>query len=93
MEIITKAALVHSTTDIEMFDIKVDYNNYKIVRKKLELEHKKIINMINVMKENGEIKSISKPRNKKKQKEINQLVYTKRILKQSINNISEMFYK
>ena len=93
MEIITKAVLVNSLTDIELFSIKVKYSNYKVVRKRLEYELKKIIDILKILKEQGQIKSISKPRNKKIQKQLNRLVDVKRIIKQSISNISEMFYK
>lgn len=93
MEIITKAALIHSLTDIEVFSIKVNEVTYQIVRKRLELEHLRIINILKELKNQGEIKSIARPKNKRLQKVLNSLVKTKKILKQSIRDISEVFYK
>ena len=54
---------------------------------------KKIIDILKELKEQGKIKSLSKPRNWGIQKDINRLVNTKKIIKQSISNISEMFYR
>lgn len=93
MNLITKGAIVHSLIDIEIFSIKVDEFNYQIVRKKLEFELQKIIQILRILKEDGEIKSISKPRSKKLQTCLNRIVEAKKVIKQSINNISEMFYK
>ncbi len=93
MELITKAVLVHSLTDIELFSIRVNHYDYQIIRKRLEYELEKIIDILNELKKQEQIKSTSKPRNWKIQKSLNQLVDMKRILKQSIENISEMFYK
>ena len=93
MELITKAVLVHSLIDVEIFSIKVNYHNYQIIRKRLEMELAKIINILNVMKDEGDIGSVSKPRNKKLQVHLNRLIDVKKILKQSISNISEVYYK
>ena len=93
MELITKGVLIHDLDNTEVFSIKVNEINYKLVRKRLELELNSIINIFKELQAQGKIKGLKKPRNKKIQKSINQLVDMKRTLKQSISNISEMFYK
>jgi len=93
MDIIIKIALVHSISDVEVFSIKVTNFKYQLVRKKLELEKKKIIDIFKLLKSQGEIKSIFRPKNKKIQKQLDELVKAKKILKESIKSISEVFYK
>jgi len=93
MQIITKAALIHGLDKIEVFSILVNLDNYKIVRKKLEQQHDLIIKILKELKNQGEIKGLAKPRSKKFQKELNKLVQTKKMLKNSIINVCEMFYK
>jgi len=61
MEIIIKVALIHSLKDIEKFSVRVNINNYKIIKKRLELEQQKAINVLKVLKEQGKIRSISIP--------------------------------
>ena len=93
MQIITKAVLVHSLTDIEIFSIRVNELRYPIIRKRLELEHEKIVRLLKILKEQGEIKSIFKPRNKRLQPALNRLIEAKKIIKESIKDISEVYYK
>ena len=93
MEIITKAVLVHSLENIELFSVKVNDGNYRLIRKRLEYESGKIINILKELKEQGQIKGISKPKNWRIQKQLNQLNDARKIIKQSISNISEIFYK
>ena len=83
MQLIVKAALVRSITDVEVFIITVNYKNYLIVRKKLESQVDFIINTLKELQSLGEIKSVSKPRNKKIQTHLNRLVDVKKILKHS----------
>lgn len=91
MEIITKAYIVHSIDDIEEINIRVTELNFLIVRRRLELERNKIIDMLKQMKNAGAIKSIWIPKNKKLQKELNNLTTCKRQLKNSIEKIKAVF--
>jgi len=89
----TKAAIIHSPEDIEIFTINVSNHNYKLVRKRLEIEHDKIIKILKILQNEGEIKSLSKPKNKHIQKQLDKLVEAKKLIKNSILNISEFYYK
>lgn len=93
MELIVRVVLINDLDDIELFSATITKSNYKIARKNQELQLKKIILILKEMKEQGIIKSVNKPKNKKIQGKLNQLVELKKIIKQTINNISEMFYK
>lgn len=93
MDIITNGAIVRDFEDIEKFQIKVNEKNYIMVRKKLEFEKFKIILIFKQMKDQGDIRSIWKPKNKKMQKKLDEMVKTKRMITESINKIREIFYK
>jgi len=91
MEIITKAFIVHNISDIEELNIKVTDYNCLIVRKRLELEYQKIVEILKNLKDSGAIKSIFIPKNKKIQNELNKLITQKRQLKNSIEKIKAVF--
>lgn len=93
MKLKVNVVLVKSLIDLDEFIYKVDDNSYKIVRKRLESELAKIIYMLKIMQEQGEIKSVSKPRNKKIQVYLDNLVKAKKTIKHSISMISEIYYK
>lgn len=90
MEIIIKGVLVHSINDIEIFSIKVDDKKSLIIKKKLEEQNNKAINILKRLKDRGEIKSIWIPKNKKIQNELNNLVKAKKEIKNSLKNIKEL---
>jgi len=75
----------------DIFNIKVDGDNYRLIRETLILEKDKIINKLKNYKTAGLIGSIFYPRNKHLQKELDELVYKKRILKKSIEQINKIF--
>ena len=90
-EIIVKIILFKEG-EIDRFDAKVHDLNYKVIRKRLELEREKITDVFRDFKENDIIKGISKPRNKKMQKQLNIMIEDKCILTKSIKKIKVMFY-
>lgn len=92
-EIITKAIIVRSPTEIEKFNIRVNDKKFILIRHRLELERIKIIDIFKQMKEEGKIKSIYRPKNKKIQKDIIRLIDAKRTIEESINKIKEVYYK
>jgi len=92
MEIITNAAIVRDMENIEIFPIKITEKNFIKVRKRLEFVKFQIICIFKQMKDQGEIKSIWRPKNKKIQDKLDKLVKTKRIIDNSISKIKE-FYK
>ncbi len=91
--IIMKAVLVENLENINIFSIDVNIENHKIVRLKLEEEREKIIKILKNLKEEGKIKSIFIPKNKKMQKQLNNLVHSKRTIKHSLEKIKEVFYR
>lgn len=88
-----KAVLVENLENINIFSIDVNIENHKIVRLKLEEEREKIIKILKNLKEEGKIKSIFIPKNKKMQKQLNNLVHSKRTIKHSLEKIKEVFYR
>lgn len=88
--IIAKGILFDNSTN--MFNIKVDNNNFLLVKRKLELEKKKIINKLRGYKTAGLITSILVPKNKNMQEQLNELVRTKKTIQQSILSINRFFY-
>jgi len=93
MEIIIKAFLVKSIDNIEFKNHVVNDFNYIITRKKLEEQRRKIINILKKLKEEGLITSIYHPSNKRMKEQLSKLVTTKRLLKNSIEQIKISFYK
>ena len=77
--------------DGNFFNVKVTPEDYLIVRTLLNYERKKIIERLKNYKTAGFINSIFRPKNKALQKELNELVYKKSILKNSINQINKIF--
>jgi len=69
----------------------VNEENYWLVRKKLDLQRENILNVLRKLKEEGEIKSLSKPKNKKIQSRLNNLISIKRQLDDNINSIKILF--
>ena len=91
MEIILKGYLIKSIDSTEEILIKVNEVNAKLVRKKLESEHDKIISLFKQLKESGAIKSVYIPKNRKLQKEIDKLTTIKKEIKNSISKIKTLF--
>lgn len=75
----------------ERIDIDVNSRTYWIVRRKLELERLKIIAIFTEMENEGIIKSIRKPANKKQQDYINELVEAKRNIIKTIDKLKVLF--
>jgi hypothetical protein len=93
MEIAVQAALIRDIEEIDKFMITVNDKNYVKIRKKLEFEKFKIICIFKQMKDDNEIKSVWRPKNKKIQDKLNELIKTKKIINNSIDKIREVFYK
>jgi hypothetical protein len=96
MDIITKAFRVNAYNDIEEFNILIkviDLDStdvrYKIelVKKRLIFEQQKIIDILKKMENEGIIKSIFIPKNKKIQKDLDNLVRVKKEIKKSLEKI------
>ena len=90
-DIIVKGILFGETTEI--FNIKVDNNNFLLAKRKLESEKKKIISKLREYKTAGLISSILVPKNKKIQEQLDELVRIKKITQQSILSINRFFYQ
>lgn len=102
MDIIVRAFLIQDIYNIEDFSVRVNDVNFKLVRAKLEEQHKLIIQILNGLSLQGLIKSIPnpqnkeiveiiKPKNKKLQPELDRLISTKRELSKSIQKIKSLF--
>jgi len=92
MEITTKAVLMKNAGNPETFLIKIrDQKHAQKVKKKLSMVQKQIIDFLKDLKEQGEIKSIWIPKNKKIQKQLDQMVQAKRDIKDSLEKIKEIF--
>jgi len=87
-----KAYLIKSLKDIQLKLVFVDDKNYILVRKRLELERERAIKILTDLKEQGYIKSISKPKSLTYQKELNKLMEAKRNINYSISKIKEIHY-
>ena len=88
-----KAYLFKSLGHIQHKFVDVDDTNCMLVRKRLELEKARAIVILMKMKEEGLIKSISRPKSRKYQEEINELRFAKKEVTKNIEKIKEMFYK
>lgn len=88
MTVILRAVVIDKK---EPFNVKVEVGNYLLIRDLLIKERTKIVNKFKTYKSAGLIGSISYPRNKTLQKEIDELVYKKRLIKDSIEKINKIF--
>ena len=75
----------------EVFNVKVDSDNYIIIRDLLIREKNKIINKFRTYKSAGLIGAITYPRNQVMQKELDELVSKKRLITDSIEKINKIF--
>ena len=75
----------------DVFNIKVDSDNYRLIRLALNEEKIKIIDKLKSYKTAGLIGSIFYPRNRYIQRELDELVYKKKVLKRSIEQINKIF--
>ena len=72
-------------------NVNITEENYHIVKLKLRAEYKKIVNILKRMKEDGLIKSIYCPVNKEIQNELDVFVSAKRLIKNSIRKIIDIY--
>jgi len=93
MNIEAKAGLIFSISDIQLFPVIVSDKNYIKVRKKLEMEREKALEILRNLKKEGIIKSVSLPRNRDIQESLDRIVDFKEIMKNNIDKIKEVFYK
>jgi hypothetical protein len=93
MKLTTTAGFINGKGEIEQFRILVTDKNCFKVKKKLEAEINKVMDVLRKLLKKGIIKSISLPRNKKIQKEIDKMVKFKEDLKNSIEKIKEIYFK
>lgn len=93
MEIVTDVILFKDFENIVYKQAHTNEINYVMHRQALEFQKFRIICTLKQMKDKGEIKSIFRPKNKKIQDKLDELVEAKRILTKSIDKIREVFYK
>jgi len=75
----------------EYFSIDVSEDKYYLVKKRLILENTKIVNVLKRMKKDKLIRSIFMPSNKRIQKELDELVKAKKVIKDSIKKITAFY--
>jgi len=92
-KIIVKAGVIKNLYDSSSFMIYVNETNYIKVRKTMERDIKSILGILKCLRSDGKIKSISLPRNKDMQAQLDCIVSLKSDFKTSINKIKEVFYK
>lgn len=80
-----------SKIDKGHFNIEVSKDNYRIIRKLIQLENEKIVNKLKRYKSAGLIYHINFPRNKLIQSELNELVKKKQVNKKALEQISKTF--
>jgi len=89
MEIIVKGYFFDGV--LEPFTATVTKETAIKARGRLEIERRNIINHLRKLQEQGEIKSVFRPKNKKIQQQLNDLVKAKKILKESVEKIRMIF--
>lgn len=91
MEYSVKAYYIKDLGEIRQVTAPVNSNNFLFVRGRLNLERQNAIKILKKLQKAGKIKSLSIPKNKKIQKQLNELVKTKRQIDYSIHKIRELF--
>ena len=90
-EIIIDVVLIRDAYRYKEFKATTDSQNFLLHRRKLEMERKKIVNILKKFNKEGLIKSVFIPKNKRIQKELNELVRLKRTIDKSLSKIREFF--
>ena len=93
MELKTTAGLITKLGKVELFVISVTEKNCFKIKKKLEAERNKALEILKDLKDSGKIKSLSIPRNKRLQGKIDITVMFKEDLTSSIEKIREIYFK
>ena len=93
MELKTTAGLITKLGKIELFVVSVNEKNCFKIKKKLEAERNKVLEILKDLKNSGKIKSLSIPRNKRLQGKIDITVMFKEDLTSSIEKIREIYFK
>lgn len=91
MEQLATAVIVHSIDEIEVFRIRITEEKHKIIRCRLEAERLKIIDILKKLYDDEQIKSVKKPKNKKIQIKLNNLVKAKQTIDKTIKFIKQMY--
>ena len=91
LKLICKGVLYHGKFEAEVFSITVTRHNYELVEAKLLNERKRIVSFLSKLKDDGEIKSISRPRNKQLQEGLQNLIQAKKEIKKSLEKIKPIF--
>ena len=92
-EIMIDIVLIKDPYRFKEFSVVTTDKNYQLHRMKLEQEKEKIIKFLKKFKEEGIIRSIYIPKNKRIQKELDNLVRLKRKIDNSIQKIRGFFYR
>ena len=93
MELKITAGLITKAGKIQLFDILVTEKNCFKVKKKLELEREKTLEILRQFKQQGKIKSVSLPRNSELQNLLDEIVEFKQHLDGGIEKIKEIYFK
>ncbi len=87
-----KAHIIRNLENIQSKFVFVNDQNYILIRKRLELERRKAINILTEMKERGVIATISKPRGPG-QEDLDKIMKAKKDINTAIIKIKEFYYK
>jgi len=90
-EIIIDIVLIRDPYRYTEFKVVTNKQGYLLHKAKLERERKKIVNYLKQFKKEGIIKSIWIPKNRRIQKQLNELVRLKRTIDKSLQKINEFF--
>lgn len=91
MEITLSVIKFKSPENIKKFTIRVNDSNYLIVKRKLKLERKRIVDYLKKLCKQGIIKSERRPKNSQIQDTLDDLTIAKRVIKSSIEKINLIF--
>lgn len=91
MELIIDIVLMRDPYRYTEFRVVTDKKTYLLHKAKLERERKKIVGYFKQFKKEGIIRSIWIPKNKRIQKELDNLVRLKRSIDRSLQKINEFF--
>ena len=80
MDLIVNGFLVKDLNNIEQMKIRINEVNYKLIKAKLIQEQENIIEILKELKNTGTIRSVSIPKNKEMQEQLNNLVRIKKDL-------------
>ena len=88
---VVQAVVINDIDDIEVFQIGSTPGKYYLIKKRLENEYRHAVRILQKLKKDGLIHSVSIPKNRSLQKKLDEIVNAKKIIRNSIKQLKDFY--